>query len=81
MKTYIEAACEILGDGHDFELRRATNGWQLYMSRFPRSASGGDGVMVEAYLDGRPVYSRALTEAEAWEDVARQVMGAVWRGL
>jgi len=62
--------------GRDYALRREyRGGWRLYVTRFSRNAGGGSGGMVDT-----TIYSAATTEAEAWRDIAQQVLSADWPG-
>jgi len=66
----------LLYDGRDYALRREyRGGWRLYVTRFSRNAGGGSGGMVDT-----TIYSAATTEAEAWRDIAQQVLSADWPG-
>jgi hypothetical protein len=77
--TAIEAAQEILGyDGHDYELRRDGDAFQLFVSRGSRNSYGGNRGLTEAYAGDRLVRSYAATEDAAWIEIAAKVIGAGW---
>ncbi|HEX5228759.1 MAG TPA: hypothetical protein VFW44_13665 [Bryobacteraceae bacterium] len=80
--TAAEAAQEILGhDGHDYELRRDGEAFQLFVSRGSRNANGGNRGLTEAYSHSRLIRSYAATEAAAWEEIADQVIHAGWESV
>ena len=77
-----EAAIEILRfDGHDFEVRPLDGGgYGLFVSRGSRNAPGGLGEFVHAWRGDRLIMSLAATEADAWQELAEQIVLTAWPG-
>jgi hypothetical protein len=70
--TAVEAARAIVGcDDRVYSLRKEGEFWYLYTSPLSRD----DGRLLRAGY-----YSLAKDEAEAWEDIARQVIAHHWEG-
>lgn len=77
--TAVEAAHEILGyDGHDYELRREGDAFQLFISRGSRNSFGGNRGLTEAFANNHLIRSYAATETLAWEEIAAKILMANW---
>jgi hypothetical protein len=85
--TVEQAAAEILThDSHDYDVRLGTDGvWRLYVSRGSLASQRGAGGYVQALVGiigqnrrDRPIVSRQAEYADAWRDIAQQVITAGW---
>lgn len=78
--TAEEVAVERLThDGHLYEMRAESGGWQIYVSEGSVNAFGGAGRMVRGWANNRLLYSADPNEAEAWQELALLVVFADWR--
>lgn len=80
----VEQAAEIIltHDGHEYEVCPANaGGFGLLISLGSRNSQRGLGRMVPAWRHGRLINSAKADEAEAWRDIALQVVTAGWEGF
>jgi hypothetical protein len=68
-------------DGHDYEVRRVDDHWQLFVSQGSRNTSTGPRGMTAAWDKNRLVLSYEQDEAAAYADIGRQVVTAGWNGV
>lgn len=81
----VTAAAEIIltHDGHEYEVRPATDGigFDLFVSRGSRNSFGGTRGMVPAWRGRRPIGTSTMDPGQAWREIAAQVVTAGWDGV